>query len=254
VPIRLDHLVILVQDLEEAITDYGRLGFRVTPGGEHADGLTRNALVPFRDGTYLELVAFIEPEDGRDNVWGWQRFLPHEGLIDYCATSEDLQEDVARLRGLGLEVEDLGEGGRRLPDGREIRWRSASIRQEGRVLPFLIEDVTSRQMRVPGGPAADHPNGATGIPRLEISTPEAARTPRVRGLRDLPGGTLRRKEGRPVGDRPLGGRARLRRGTRPDALPWGPARAHTRVRGLKANRPICCIIRRNGADYREGRT
>ncbi|MBA2617434.1 MAG: VOC family protein [Rubrobacter sp.] len=175
-PTRLDHLVILVRDLEEAVGDYGLLGFRVTPGGEHADGLTRNALVPFRDGTYLELVAFIEPEGGRDNVWGWREFLPNEGLIDYCAASDGLREDVERLRRLGFEVEGPSEGGRRLPDGQEIRWRSASIGQEGRVLPFLIEDVTPRERRVPGGPAADHPNGATGIPRLEISTPEAART------------------------------------------------------------------------------
>lgn len=170
---RLDHLVILVWDLERATRDYGRLGFRVTPGGEHADGLTRNALVPFRDGTYLELVAFVDPEDGRDNVWGWREFLPHEGLIDYCAASDGLREDVERLRGLGLEVEDLGEGGRRLPDGPQIRWRSASVAGEGRVLPFLIEDVTPRRMRVPGGPAADHPNGVTGIPRLELSSSDA---------------------------------------------------------------------------------
>ena len=173
VPTRLDHLVVLVRDLEEAAGDYGRLGFRVTHGGEHADGLTRNALVPFRDGTYLELVAFVDPEEGRDNVWGWRGFLPSEGLIDYCAASDGLREDVGRLRGLGLDVEDLGEGGRRLPDGTEIRWRSASTAGEGRVLPFLIEDLTPRRMRVPGGPAADHPNGATGIRRLEISASDA---------------------------------------------------------------------------------
>ena len=171
-PTRLDHLVILVWDLERAIEGYGRLGFRVTPGGEHADGLTRNALVPLRDGAYLELVAFVDPESDRDNVWGWRGFLPGEGLIDYCAASEDLREEAERLRGLGFEVEDLGEGGRRLPEGEEIRWRSASIRKEGRVMPFLIEDVTPRERRVSGGPAADHPNGATGVARLEISTPD----------------------------------------------------------------------------------
>ena len=171
-PIRLDHLVILVQDLERAIEDYGHLGFRVTPGGEHADGLTRNALVPLRDATYLELVAFVDSEDGRDNVWGWRGSLPREGLVDYCAASEDLRGDIERLRGLGFEVEDLGEGGRRLPDGEEVRWRSASICQEGRALPFLIEDVTPRARRVPGGPAGDHPNGATGIARLKISAPD----------------------------------------------------------------------------------
>ncbi len=175
-PVRLDHLVILVRDLEEAAGDYGRLGFRVTPGGEHADGLTHNALVPFRDGTYLELVAFVDPEDRQDNVWGWRGFLPGEGLIDYCVASNGLRDAIERLRDLGLEVEELGEGGRRLPDGGEIRWRSASIAQRGRALPFLIEDVTPRRMRVPGGPAADHPNGATGVSRLEISTPQTART------------------------------------------------------------------------------
>ncbi len=191
-PTRLDHLVILVRDLEEAIVDYGRLGFRVTPGGEHADGLTRNALVPFRDGTYLELVAFVGPEDGRDNVWGWRGFLPGGGLVDYCAASEGLRADVERLRGLGFGVEDLGEGGRRLPDGQEIRWRSAGIRQEGRVLPFLIEDLTLRERRVPGGPAADHPNGATGISRLEISTPDPGKASRDLDLLiDAPSETLK---------------------------------------------------------------
>ena len=48
----LDHLVILVEELEGAIVGYEKLAFRVTPGGEHADALTRNALVPFVDGAY----------------------------------------------------------------------------------------------------------------------------------------------------------------------------------------------------------
>ena len=191
-PTRLDHLVILVRSLEEAIEDYGRLGFRVTPGGEHADGLTCNALVPLRDGAYLELVAFTEPEDGRDNVWGWRGLLPGEGLVDYCAASEDLREEAERLRGLGFTVEVLGEGGRRLPDGEEIRWRSASIRQDGRLMPFLIKDVTPRARRVPGGPAADHPNGATGIARLEISAPDPVKARRdLAALVDAPPGALK---------------------------------------------------------------
>jgi hypothetical protein len=46
------------------------------------------------------------------------------------------------------------------------------MRQEGRLLPFLIEDLTPRRLRVPGGPAAEHPNGATGVARLEISVPD----------------------------------------------------------------------------------
>ena len=171
-PGRLDHLVILVKDLEGAAEDYGRLGFRVTPGGEHADGLTRNALVPFRDGSYLELVAFVDPEGTADNVWGWRKFSSREGLIDYCAASDDLGQEVRQLREMGFRTDGPHDGGRRLPDGGEIRWRSASIAQDGKLLPFLIEDLTPRSRRVPSGPAADHPNGATGTARLEISTPD----------------------------------------------------------------------------------
>ncbi len=67
-PIWLDHLVILVRDLARAAPDYERLGFAVTPGGEHADGLTRNALIPFDDGSYIELVSFLDPEGASDNT------------------------------------------------------------------------------------------------------------------------------------------------------------------------------------------
>ena len=169
---RLDHMVVLVGDLDLAASDYERLGFAVTAGGEHADGLTRNALIPFDDGSYFELVSFLNPEGPTDNVWGWRGFLPREGLIDYCVASDDLESDVRRLGSLGFGVEGPVDGGRRLPDGLEIRWRSARLRQEGRLLPFLIEDLTPREMRVPGGPAAEHPNGATGIAGLEISAPD----------------------------------------------------------------------------------
>jgi Glyoxalase-like domain len=169
---RLDHLVILVSDLDLAAADYARLGFAVTPGGKHADGLTRNALIPFADGSYIELVSFLDPEDPTDNVWGWRGFLPREGLIDYCVASDDLESDVRRLISLGFGVDGPVDGGRRLPDGVEIRWRSARMRQEGRLLPFLIEDLTPRELRVPGGPAAEHPNGATGFTRLEVSAPD----------------------------------------------------------------------------------
>jgi catechol 2,3-dioxygenase-like lactoylglutathione lyase family enzyme len=178
---RLDHLVILVRDLDRAVCGYEELGFAVTPGGEHADGLTRNALIPFKDGSYLELIAFVDPEDPRDNVWGWRRFLSSGGgLIDYCAASDDFAADVRRLGGRDFGVEGPTDGGRRLPDGRKIRWLIVRIRQEGRLLPFLIEDLTPREMRVPNGLSAEHPNGALGIRNLKIAVPDAEGALRAR--------------------------------------------------------------------------
>ncbi|MDP8926179.1 MAG: VOC family protein [Actinomycetota bacterium] len=53
--------------------------------------MTRNALVLFADGMYLELVAFVDPDDERDNVWGWRSFLKRGGgLVDYCVASDAL--------------------------------------------------------------------------------------------------------------------------------------------------------------------
>ncbi len=173
--LRLDHLVILARDLDAAVHDYQRLGFQVTPGGTHADGLTRNALIVFADGTYLELIAFVDPDDARDNVWGWRRLLAGGGgLIDYCLASDDLARDIAAMRARGLTVEGPSEGGRRRPDGLEIRWRSARLWQAGRELPFLIEDVTPRELRVPPE-ATRHPNGVTGIHELTIAVADLAR-------------------------------------------------------------------------------
>src|SRR5918998_5896519 len=68
-PVELDHFVIVVADLDRAIEDYAALGFTVTPGGVHADGRTHNALVPFADGTYLELIAFRAGVDAPDHHW-----------------------------------------------------------------------------------------------------------------------------------------------------------------------------------------
>jgi len=175
--LRLDHLVILVGALPAAVADYGAAGFRVIAGGRHADGLTENALVSFQDGTYLELIAFVDPGDTRDNTWGWRQFARRGGgLIDYCMASDDLQADVARLRAGGLTLSDPVDGGRKRPDGVELRWRSARIWQSGRELPFLIEDLTPRRLRVPGGADTVQPNGVTGIGELVIAVADVERT------------------------------------------------------------------------------
>lgn len=173
----LDHLVILVRDLAQAVDDYAALGFTVTPGGTHADGLTHNALITFADGTYLELIAFVDPSKPGDNTWGWRRYLDAGGgLIDYCVASDDLAADVQRLQAQGFTLKGPTEGGRKRPDGEELRWLSASFWQAGRELPFLIQDLTPRELRVPGGSAAQHTNGVTGIRELTIVTADLDRS------------------------------------------------------------------------------
>jgi hypothetical protein len=42
-----------------------------------------------------------------------------------------------------------------------------------RELPFLIEDMTPREFRVPAGEVVEHPNGALGMRRVVVATPDA---------------------------------------------------------------------------------
>jgi len=53
---RLDHVVVGVRDLDEAIQNYQQLGFEVRPGGRHTGLGTHNALIRF-GLDYLELLA-----------------------------------------------------------------------------------------------------------------------------------------------------------------------------------------------------
>ena len=144
---QLDHVVFVVRDLQAAIADYRRRGFTVTPGGEHADGLTHNALVPFADGSYLELVAFHDLGRSLTHPW-W----------NIAADSAALADLVKR---------PPQEGGRVRPDGVELKWRTAVLKPP---LPFVIEDLTPRELRVPGGAATEHANGASGIAAVVVGT------------------------------------------------------------------------------------
>src|SRR5262249_21751581 len=50
------------------------------------------------------------------------------------------------------------------PDGRRIAWRSFTTQSAPATrLPFVIEDVTPRNLRVPDGDATIHANGVTGV-------------------------------------------------------------------------------------------
>jgi Glyoxalase-like domain len=165
---RLDHVVFVFRDLGSAMDDYRRRGFTVTPGGEHADRVTHNALIPFADGTYLELVGFRDPGRSAGHRW-WNIAANGGGLADFALLSDDVATDAAALA--DLVKTPPKDGGRTTPDGVEVKWRTAVLKPP---LPFIIEDLTPREFRVPGGAAADHANGAVGIAVVTIGATDIA--------------------------------------------------------------------------------
>lgn len=163
----LDHIVIVVADLERAVADYRALGFTVSPGGEHADRQTHNALISFADGIYIELIAFRAGTTTSEHPW-WRFAQAGGGFADWAIRTGSIAEEAARLREAGLPIGELRDGGRLRPDGVELRWRGTRpAPQTG--LPFLIEDVTPRDLRVPGGAATSHANGVQGVAALVIA-------------------------------------------------------------------------------------
>ena len=166
--LHLDHIVIAVDDLETVSRDYHALGFTVMRGGVHASRATHNALIAFEDGTYLELLA-ATGEPPLPGLIDFGVLLKHgEGLAGFALRSADLDADAVRLRADGLAVGDVIPGERRRTDGAVVRWKLALL--DGGFAPFLIEDVTPHDWRVPVDPAVTtHANGAHGLRGVEIA-------------------------------------------------------------------------------------
>ncbi len=159
---RLDHVVIAVRHLETAVRDFGALGFTITPGGVHANAATHNALICLHDGTYIELLAPTGMSARPAAVDFSPMLAQGEGLAGCALLCEDIEAAARSLRAGGAAVGPIIDGGRVRPDGLLLAWKLALV--DGGFAPFLIQDVTPRSLRVPGGDeAVRHPNGALGI-------------------------------------------------------------------------------------------
>ena len=170
----IDHLVVVVPDLEIAVREYSDRGFTVVPGGRHPGG-SRNALIGLADGAYIELLAFDAPNP-QHRWWAtFQRTL-REGacLADFCMGTDNLEGDVRALRQTGVKMDDPHPGSRVRPDGYTVNWLiSAPPAEQSAVVPFLIQDVTPRAERLPMD--RRHENQATGIDTLTIVSSEPER-------------------------------------------------------------------------------
>jgi hypothetical protein len=193
----VDHILVAVEDLDRAMEGYRRLGFAVTPGGEHPDVGTHNALVPLADGAYLELIAVRKPELAREFPFGRQVLEALDGpnrLAGFALESDDMAADVGAGRARGLAIAKAPPGGRVRPDGRRVSWRTAH--PEHPRIPFLIQDETPRELRVP--PPTDGLGRAARVAWLEVGAADLQ--PTITAYMQL------------LGERPVDGKFALTRG------------------------------------------
>lgn len=168
----LDHVVIAVRSLPQAVADYRQAGFTVVEGGRHPGRNTANALVVFEDGSYLELITYSAPSPQER----WWRVLDAagEGFVDFALLPQDIDTVIAQARQRGLSELSAVPGGRMRPDGVRVEWQSA--RQTRHDLPFLCADITPRAWRVPEGDVRRHANGAIGIAMVQVAVQDVEAT------------------------------------------------------------------------------
>jgi hypothetical protein len=182
----LDHAILVVSDLQVATRQFTQLGFSVIAGGVHEGGLTHNALIPFPDGTYLQLLSTTRRSTLKtlgllrrlrllgiytSNETAIDRRLIEDiasgvGLNDYALLSADLEREITNIKQRKVKFSDPIPGGRLRPDGKETTWRTAVPLSLD--LPFLIEDITPREVRVPAVENDYHPNSLVGIKGVTV--------------------------------------------------------------------------------------
>lgn len=181
-----DHLVVKVNHLHQATDSFSKAGFTVTQGGTHKVGFSENALIYFKDGSFIELLAMKKgPKTSAlrlysktrafmslkySRTWGlFHRFydraltLP-EGITDFCLLTESLSSDLDRTNKSGLFVTKPLTVSRKKPDGSLVKWEMASTLLAE--LPFLRGPYFP--YTPPSESATSHANGISGISSISM--------------------------------------------------------------------------------------
>lgn len=176
--IRIDHVLIAVDNLDSAKAEYEGYGFKVVYGGTAKNSL--NALIFLMDGTLIELIG----KDRMPNYFSFFhgigiarltglmkdritmfRKVPY-GLFNYCLYTEHLDSTYNYLRSKSIRADKPKKFNRKRDDGRTIYWSLVGTKPYD--LPFYINDY--EPSRVSDSNYLNHKNGAIGIDSLEIET------------------------------------------------------------------------------------
>ena len=214
-PAQLDHLVLTVPDLDQAVRDFAtKTGVEPVAGGSHPGMGTRNALVGViwhgRRRAYLELLG-PDPDQppvpaertmlGAGEAWTHRPRL-HGWAIE--TPGKSLQDTVDRAHRAGLQVGEPVATKRRTADGTLLSWRLATPYPLGLggVQPFLIDwqggahpsdtDLPWLELKKLGVEHPDHNHAGMVIRTLGAQvTVTPGPKPRLTALLGTPAGDLK---------------------------------------------------------------
>ena len=95
----IDHVVIRVTDIDEAIESYTKLGMELTRTLE-TPAIGKQAIFRFGDGTFIELVAPLSP----DSAVGRAIEGRGEGVHTVALSVDDLEKTVRDIATSGAQV------------------------------------------------------------------------------------------------------------------------------------------------------
>jgi hypothetical protein len=136
----IDHLVLGINDLQRGTAELERLtGVRAVFGGAHPGRGTQNALISLGDRHYLEILAPNPDEPGNPEAADLST-LTALTPVAWAAHTGDLAALQRRLRERGARTDEIRPGGRNLPDGSRLAWKTLSFAPPSSpLLPFFIE-------------------------------------------------------------------------------------------------------------------
>jgi Glyoxalase-like domain len=162
----IDHVIILVEDLDEEAHRYeAQQGLASVSGGRHPGHGTANRIVPL-GSSYLELMAVVDRVEAASSPLGsWvQRRLVSggDGPAALCLRTDDIEGMARRTGHQPLLMHRVR------PDGVRLEWCLVALDaalSEG--LPFFIQWFVD-DVDHPGRALVEHHSAAVGIDWVEL--------------------------------------------------------------------------------------
>jgi len=140
---QIDHIVYTVVDLDVAIADFEKkLGVRPIFGGYHKTFGTKNALINFDNGMYLELLAADKTNtDVKPPRWMGVDLLTKNQITRWALKSGDLEKDSAPLKKYNHEMGSIQCGSRNTAGGALLQWELIMPlpAPEVEIVPFMVD-------------------------------------------------------------------------------------------------------------------